>query len=80
LAKRLDKALSNLEWQTAFPEAYVENLCCFHFDHNPIILRYGRRPSLVGGRPFKFEVVWTTHPNYQEVICNAWERCSYNVF
>jgi len=38
LAKRLDKALASLDWQTSFPEAYVETFCRIHSDHNPIIL------------------------------------------
>ncbi|KAG6741641.1 hypothetical protein POTOM_054917 [Populus tomentosa] len=43
LAKWLDKALASLGWQTSFPEDYVETLCRLHFDHSPIILRYGDR-------------------------------------
>ena len=43
LAKWLDRALASLGWQTSFPEDYVETLCRLHFDHSPIILRYGDR-------------------------------------
>ncbi|XP_020228435.1 uncharacterized protein LOC109809509 [Cajanus cajan] len=31
LAKRLDRAVCNVEWQAMFPEAYVENLCMCYF-------------------------------------------------
>ncbi|KAJ6860528.1 hypothetical protein NC651_036811 [Populus alba x Populus x berolinensis] len=43
LAKWLERALASLGWQTSFPEDYVETLCRLHFDHSPIILRYGDR-------------------------------------
>ncbi|KAG6793591.1 hypothetical protein POTOM_002806 [Populus tomentosa] len=32
LAKRLDRAVANFDWQVAFPEAYVENFCGLHSD------------------------------------------------
>jgi len=43
LAKRLDRVLASLGWQTSFLEDYVETLCRLHFDHNLIILRCGDR-------------------------------------
>jgi hypothetical protein len=79
LAKSLDRALSNLGWHITFPEAFVENLCRLYSDHNPIILRFGRKQARAGGGPFKFEEAWTTHPSYQELVSNAWGRSDHNV-
>nr|TKS03796.1 hypothetical protein D5086_0000149420 [Populus alba] len=38
LAKKLDRALVNLEWRDKFPEAFAENLGRLHSDHHPILL------------------------------------------
>jgi hypothetical protein len=38
LAKKLDRALVDLEWRDKFPEAFVENLGRLHSDHHPILL------------------------------------------
>jgi hypothetical protein len=35
---KLDKALSDVPWRMAFPDAYVEVLCKLYSDHNPLLL------------------------------------------
>jgi hypothetical protein len=64
LAKWLDIVLAFLDWQTSFPEAYVETLCKLYSDHNPIILRRGIPSILTCERPFRFKAAWTTHSDY----------------
>ncbi|XP_025682381.1 uncharacterized protein [Arachis hypogaea] len=39
LAERLDRGLSNLEWQLAFPEALVKHMPMLKSDHSPICLQ-----------------------------------------
>ncbi|XP_057746431.1 uncharacterized protein LOC130965690 [Arachis stenosperma] len=40
-AERLDRGLSNLEWQISFPEAYVKHLPMLKSDHSPIVPTHG---------------------------------------
>ena len=70
LAKRLDKALASSDWQTSFPKAYVETLCRIHSDHNPIVLPW-EIARLTCERSFRFEAAWTTHSDYQDIVCSA---------
>ncbi|KAJ6420916.1 hypothetical protein OIU84_028322 [Salix udensis] len=79
LAKKLDKALVDLEWRDKFPEAFVENLGRLHSDHHPILLRCGGLPMFKRERPFLFEVAWSTHKDYQEVVSGAWSVCEKDV-
>lgn len=55
MAKRLDRGLANLQWRLDFPEAFLEVLCRFHSDHNPLLLRLGGLPQARGPKPFRFE-------------------------
>ena len=41
LSKRLDRAVVNLSWRRAFPEAYLETLCKMYTNHHPILMRLG---------------------------------------
>jgi hypothetical protein len=70
LAKWLDIMLTSLDWQTSFPKAYVDPLYKLHSDHNLIILRCGIPPRLTCERPFRFEAAWTTHSDYQDIVCS----------
>ncbi|KAJ6327417.1 hypothetical protein OIU78_014320 [Salix suchowensis] len=79
LAKKLDRALVDLEWRDKFPEAFVENLGRLHSDHHPILLRCGGLPMFKRERPFRFEVAWSTHKDYQEVVSGAWSVCEKDV-
>lgn len=74
MAKRLDRALANLQWRLAFPEAFVETLCRFHSDHNPLFLRLGGLPQSRGPKHFRFEAAWIMHEDYQQVVASAWEE------
>ena len=64
LAKKLDRALVDLEWRDKFPEAFVENLYKLHSNHLLILLRCGGLPVFKRELPFYFEVAWSTHKDY----------------
>jgi hypothetical protein len=71
LSKKLDRGLANVTWRLAFPEAFVEVLCKLHFDHNPLLLRFGGLPLARGPRPFRFEAAWIDHEDYAGIVNNA---------
>ncbi|XP_019457635.1 PREDICTED: uncharacterized protein LOC109358024 [Lupinus angustifolius] len=74
ISKRLDRGLSNSSWRTAFPEGYVENLTKLHSDHSPLLVRCGGKPEYTCNRPFRFQVVWTTHLDFDNVVQVAWQH------
>ncbi|MCI06537.1 RNA-directed DNA polymerase (Reverse transcriptase), partial [Trifolium medium] len=72
--RKLDRAFADVPWCMAFPEAYVEVLCKFHSDHNPLLLRCGLPRRDCGPQPFRFEAAWITHPDYSDVVKVAWGK------
>lgn len=75
LSKRLDRALSDIDWRTAFPDATVEVITRVHSDHSPLLVQCGG-PELraVSNHPFRFVAAWAEHPNYKRVVEQAWQR------
>nr|KYP31678.1 hypothetical protein KK1_047869 [Cajanus cajan] len=78
-AKKLDRALCDDSSHLLFLEAYVENLHCAYSDHSPLLLRCGSLLEPKGYRPFRFQVVWTTHKHYSNVVSIAWSKGSPRV-
>ncbi|RYR24559.1 hypothetical protein Ahy_B02g058063 [Arachis hypogaea] len=67
LVERLDRGLSNLNWQLKFPEAYLKHLPLLKSDHSPICLKFAADPSPNRGkRPFRFLAAWLSHPNFND--------------
>lgn len=64
VSNNLDRGLADLPWRLTFLGPYVEVLCMFHSDHNPLMLRCGGLPQASGQRPFRFEAAWITRPHY----------------
>ncbi|KAF9621803.1 hypothetical protein IFM89_028241 [Coptis chinensis] len=70
IQKRLDRALSNSEWQLLFPNASLHHLPAIESDHCPILLN--THPiSLSSATPFKFHHMWIDHQEYPDIISNA---------
>ncbi|RYQ82266.1 hypothetical protein Ahy_B10g100865 [Arachis hypogaea] len=68
LAERLDRGLSNLDWQIAFPEARIKHLPMLKSDHSPICLQLlSPMDHNRGRRPFRFLASWLTHPDFGNV-------------
>ncbi|KAF4365220.1 hypothetical protein G4B88_000379 [Cannabis sativa] len=68
---RLDRALANVEWRLARPNAIVSHLTASSSDHSPILL------DTCGGRhctkpQFKYELMWDRDPRIFWVVKNAW--------
>ncbi|XP_015933190.1 uncharacterized protein LOC107459476 [Arachis duranensis] len=72
--KRLDRALANAEWRTEFGDARVEILSRVHSDHHPLLAVL--RPNQIdrGEKPFCFEAMWATHPEFSEFIQRSWNQ------
>uniref|UniRef100_A0A2N9GZ20 DUF4283 domain-containing protein n=1 Tax=Fagus sylvatica TaxID=28930 RepID=A0A2N9GZ20_FAGSY len=72
IMQRLDRAWVNSEWRILFPEAYVTHLTRTHSDHCPILLSLWPSSHNSLPRPFRFENIWLSHPEFPTVVDKAW--------
>jgi hypothetical protein len=72
IMQRLDRAWVNSEWRILFPEAYVTHLTRTHSDHCPILLSLWPSSQNSLPRPFRFENIWLSHPEFPTVVDKAW--------
>uniref|UniRef100_A0A2N9IBY2 Reverse transcriptase domain-containing protein n=1 Tax=Fagus sylvatica TaxID=28930 RepID=A0A2N9IBY2_FAGSY len=75
IMQRLDRAWANPSWNVLFPDALVTHLLRFHSDHCPILLSLSRNSVCNLPRPFRFESMWLSHPDFMNVVIQAWS-CS----
>lgn len=71
ISKRIDHALVNLDWSTAFPDSFADFLQPDQSDHAPCVVNI---PSLCRRRrkPFKFYHHLIDHPDFSSVVSTAW--------
>ncbi|KAJ8900226.1 hypothetical protein K2173_024866 [Erythroxylum novogranatense] len=73
--ERLDRAFGNLEWCSVFPSTTIRHLPCVRSDHHPILVCTDFLPrQLDDGKPFPFELAWTTHPDYPRLLSSHWDN------
>lgn len=73
-SRRLDRALSNMEWRISYPEAAVFHQHRVFSDHAPILLRFNNYEGLPTNRPFRFLAAWFEHPQFREFVKNKWNK------
>ncbi|RYR04937.1 hypothetical protein Ahy_B06g084751 [Arachis hypogaea] len=71
--KRLDQALSNIDWGLMFPEARVDVLARRNSDHHPLLINTKPQANTRIEKPFRYEAMWSMHPGHKEFIKQAWE-------
>ncbi|OMO55505.1 Transferase [Corchorus olitorius] len=69
--ERLDRAFANHVWLQTFENAELQNLAITVSDHSPMILNFDKK-SKFRRRPYRFELMWTLHPECKEIIQQAW--------
>ncbi|XP_015972136.1 uncharacterized protein LOC107495506 [Arachis duranensis] len=72
--KRLDRGLANIEWRTTFPDGRIEVLPRVRSDHHPLLARFVPSRVDVGEKPFRYETMWETHPNFNHYVKEAWPK------
>ncbi|XP_052112461.1 uncharacterized protein LOC127744218 [Arachis duranensis] len=73
LAERLDRGLSNLDWQIQFPEAIIKHMPMLKSDHSPICLQlFPTFSQNRRRRPFRFLAAWISHPDFGNVVNTSW--------
>ncbi|OMO73971.1 Endonuclease/exonuclease/phosphatase [Corchorus olitorius] len=64
--ERLDTAYANPCWFQSFDEATLTNLPVTVSNHGPMVLNIEKMPPF-SKRPYRFEAMWTTHPQCKMV-------------
>ncbi|OMO96596.1 Endonuclease/exonuclease/phosphatase [Corchorus olitorius] len=70
--ERLDRAFANPKWFELNENVVLENLPINVSDHSPLLLCL-EKSKMFNKRPYRFELMWTTHPQCEKVITNAWK-------
>lgn len=73
ILERIDRCCANSAWRILFPEASVSHLLRVFSDHRPILLELSRPPSATTNKPFRFHTMWIHHPDFPDVVRNAWD-------
>lgn len=71
--ERLDRAVVNANFLNSFPNAKLENLPIIGSDHGPIYLSLNNTIRKVN-KPFKFEAIWLSHPNFSHLVNMVWSQ------
>ena len=72
ISTRIDHALINQSWSTAFPDSYADFLDPSQSDHTPCLFRMPSvRRRIV--KPFKFFHHVIDHPEYTDTVREAWD-------
>jgi hypothetical protein len=68
---RLDRCLINHEWLTVYPDSLLEYGAPLFFDHSLMYIHVDKATPR-GKKPFRFFNMWSTHPQFLDVIRSAW--------
>ncbi|XP_019179248.1 PREDICTED: uncharacterized protein LOC109174466 [Ipomoea nil] len=69
---RLDRALSNIEWRSMFPNVSVLHLPMIQSDHSPLLVNTSETPQIPINRSFRFNMAWASHANFQPLVKSCW--------
>ena len=68
IQEQLDRAFANQDWINFYPEASVTHLTRVHSNHCPILLCLDKTPHFRLTKPFRFQLVWMSHPLFASVL------------
>lgn len=71
---RLDIALANIEWCNEFRGASLTHLQRVSSDHAPMLMKFEHNGPKEGLESFKFQAMWFSYPDFQEVVRDAWKE------
>ncbi|KAL8143992.1 hypothetical protein V2J09_017024 [Rumex salicifolius] len=73
VAKRLDRMFMNMEAFVAWPTCSIRHLPKLCSDHTPLLFKLDPIQKFDRSRrPFRFEAVWFTHPQFHDFIRSKW--------
>ena len=62
----------NAEWNGLFLDASIQHLKRAYSDHCPVSLSLERNQDIRLPRPFRFQLMWLTHPEFSAIVREAW--------
>ena len=68
---RLNRCLINQEWLIVYPDSLLEYDALLFSDHSLMYI-HADKATLKGKKPFRFFDMWSTHPQFLDVIRSAW--------
>ncbi|KAH7849307.1 hypothetical protein Vadar_016040 [Vaccinium darrowii] len=71
IRERIDRAMANVEWRKKFSKAQVFHDVILGSDHCPLIINL-TLPLKKIPKLFKFESMWSTHPDCKVIISLEW--------
>ena len=71
---RLDRALINYDWLISFAGSYLDYGPNIVSDHAMLRVEILRDEAPKKRRPFKFFSMWTSHPDFLQVVQEAWNK------
>nr|XP_027127722.1 uncharacterized protein LOC113743823 [Coffea arabica] len=75
--QHLDRALGNRLWSEAYPLSRVSHMARGRSDHSPLLIKCaGNR---VGSSCFRFLNIWRRHPQFREIVLEAWNKEVYGM-
>ncbi|KAL3638072.1 hypothetical protein CASFOL_018085 [Castilleja foliolosa] len=72
IQQRLDRAVSNMDWLTVFPQASVTHLNPSTSDHCPILITTCPDPLLP--KPFRFDNMWFVDKSCIDIVHTSWKK------
>lgn len=64
--------IGNAAWLADHPNTLLINYPIIDSDHGAMLL-HTAKPKRYERRPYRFEAMWTTHPQCEKVIQQAWQ-------
>lgn len=72
MQERLDLALVTDDWRLRFPKTSFAHLLRVFSNHNPILINLNCDSHRRFQKPFRFEVMWATHSNFERFLRQSW--------
>ena len=72
IQERINRIFANAEWNKIYPEANVKHLERVQSDHCPILVCLEHSQQARLQRPFRFQPIWLSHPDFPNVVRDAW--------
>lgn len=73
ILERLDHFLANYDWLNLYPNTTVTHLPRTHSDHCPLLINL-EPPQPIQNRIFRFETMWASHPQFQQLVHITWSN------
>ncbi|CAH9142795.1 unnamed protein product [Cuscuta epithymum] len=70
--RRLDRILFNNSFLSLYDSIQIQHLNKTSSDYSPILL-HCKNQLVAGPKPFKFQNMWVSHPNFMQVVKEAWQ-------